>query len=542
MELNILNRISAKAIASVAFCVLQFVTSKVFAYDPNGNPFKPPGCQGKVAQQVDTVEPTMFSFGDKIYLVANVDSWLRGGVVGVVDIKNPINTSVALTIRSGIDYYYFAISSIGYWLENNSGQIASVAVPKGQDIRDPNLTYGTSYISLNQDEDGRTYNGLSLFGSINTWHNSSSGASPNGTQVMHLDGKNLFTQSVISKTPVEFAAMYVKGMYNYKSWGVPGGPMMKAACDIGGEYAVGRTFFNFLSSNELKIAAPTGKIEITSGNVIYSVPNSCSIRSEGVSCPFTVVSAPTLGRNSFTLSIPSSRQADYWFSNNISKLTRIDVADIRNYSFVMSKSYLNSVLGENESVDRFDDLTLELRAVRGNGELGALIQPMDSVSLKRLTFGVALTERDPAAAGQYSGKVGQDPEIAVPLRIEQYGVSKASKVTVTVVADNVATPKGMRCKFVGNDGATVVGISASLRFYNGNRQDEQSDNCMGAPHDITKMIWKPVLGGGFPYQASLDTDLFFPIGYRDVHQDINGNEWYGRVTASGQVKVKAEWN
>lgn len=193
-------------------------------------------------------------------------------------------------------------------------------------------------------------------------------------------------------------------------------------------------------------------------------------------------------------------------------------------------------------MDRFDDPKLELRATE-SGNIGVLIKPMENVALKRLTFGIALTERDPAAGGQYSGKVGQDSEIVVPLRIEQYGVSQASKMTVTVVADNVAMPKnGMRCKFVGNDGATVVGIPASLRFYNGNRQDEQVDNCVGTPHDITKMAWKPILGGAFPYQAYLDTDLFFPIGYRDVHLDINGNEWYGRVTASGQVKVKAEWN
>ncbi|KWE44639.1 hypothetical protein WL76_31150 [Burkholderia ubonensis] len=46
------------------------------------------------------------------------------------------------------------------------------------------------------------------------------------------------------------------------------------------------------------------------------------------------------------------------------------------------------------------------------------------------------------------------------------GISRASKVQVNVVTDNVKTREGSRCKLVGINGATVVGISSTLR-YNG---------------------------------------------------------------------------
>ncbi|KVN00007.1 hypothetical protein WJ62_16025 [Burkholderia diffusa] len=94
---------------------------------------------------------------------------------------------------------------------------------------------------------------------------------------------------------------------------------------------------------------------------------------------------------------------------------------------------------------------------------------------------------------------------------------------------------------VGNNGATVVGMPSTLRFYNGTELVDRPDNCTGRMHDITKMRWRETLGGLSPYDAHLDMDLIFPLGPA-VRFDMFRNEWFGRVEAKGGVRVRAEWN
>ncbi|KVG36039.1 hypothetical protein WJ30_03875 [Burkholderia diffusa] len=229
-----------------------------------------------------------------------------------------------------------------------------------------------------------------------------------------------------------------------------------------------------------------------------------------------------------------------WLLVNGQKTHSLNIRDLNgSVSLGVSADYLDELLGPKDEM-YLNDIVLMLEPEFAPA-FKVPISLWNDVLLKRITFGVEITERDPSANGSYSGVVGQDPDIVVPLSIRQFGISRASKVQVNVVADNVQTREGLQCKFVGNNGATVVGIPSTLRFYNGTEQVDRPDNCTGRMHDITTMRWRETLGGLSPYDAHLDMDLIFPLG-PSVRFDTARNEWFGRVEAKGDVRVRAEWN
>ncbi|KWF80845.1 hypothetical protein WL93_01350 [Burkholderia diffusa] len=242
----------------------------------------------------------------------------------------------------------------------------------------------------------------------------------------------------------------------------------------------------------------------------------------------------------FTFEVPIAVQGKVWLVVNGQKTHSMRASDLNGtVALGVSADYLNELLGPKDEM-YLNDIVLILKPDFVH-TFKAPISLWSDVLLKRITFGVEITERDPSANGSYSGVVGQDPDIVVPLSIRQFGISRASKVQVNVVADNVQTHEGLQCKFVGNNGATVVGIPSTLRFYNGTELVDRPDNCTGRMHDITKMRWRETLGGLSPYDAHLDMDLIFPLG-PSVRFDTARNEWFGRVEAKGEVRVRAEWN
>ncbi|KUZ01896.1 hypothetical protein WS50_08705 [Burkholderia territorii] len=256
-------------------------------------------------------------------------------------------------------------------------------------------------------------------------------------------------------------------------------------------------------------------------------------------CPISTNAAATMNNISFI--VPPSQQSDVWFKTaGGQKVSKVTATALSTSKLVVSPKLLDSLLGNAETKPLGDALGAIVQTTGGTA-IDMRVSFFEDTELKRLTFGVAIDERNPAAMGKYSGSIGQDPEIVVPLRIRQYGASKATKVSVDVLAPSVQTVDGPRCKFVDKSGATVVAVPSIVRFYDGTGLDDRPDNCAGTVYDVATLKWRETLGGAFAYEGALDMDLRFPLDPKQLATDTTGAPWFGTVSASGEVRVRADW-
>ncbi|WP_098557207.1 hypothetical protein [Burkholderia sp. JKS000303] len=60
-------------------------------------------------------------------------------------------------------------------------------------------------------------------------------------------------------------------------------------------------------------------------------------------------------------------------------------------------------------------------------------------------------------------------------------------------------------------------------------------------YDVATLRWRETLGGAFAYEGALDMDLRFPLDPKQLATDTSGAPWFGTVSASGEVRVRADW-
>lgn len=525
------------------------------AYDDR-NPFMPPNCNpgARRGYSEATIRPTKITIGNQIYVTTS-GPLNEGGFLGLIDTANPSRSRLAVAFRykpiPNHDYWNWDGShAVGTWVANGAS-VSSLAAFGSQDIREQSLLFG---LSCNRNKNDRsTYNGHVLL-QPGCWGTGLSANDPVGTQIMNDTAKRIVAEAVMKGVPFEFGAMV--GYYDWfvHQWGVNDAPpnisghtMMGMMCgrplvepDFGYDFGHMRFQLNVqpVSGPQVDILPISGTVQLTSSNVIYSVPPMCSNSGSQMVCP--IRTQTNTGVDGFTLTVPSALSDKVWLQVNGVKTDSVRVSALNSATALgVSVDYLNELLGTKNEM-YLQDIVLNLIPDQAPG-LATTISLWSDVLLKRITFGVEISERNPSVNGNYSGVIGQDPDIVVPLSIRQFGMSRASKVLVNVVADNVATREGLQCKFVGNNGATVVGIPSTLRFYSGTGLVDRPDNCAGLMHDITAMRWRETLGGMAPYDAHLDMDLIFPLG-PSVRLDTARNEWFGRVEAKGEVRVRAVWN
>lgn len=554
---------------SLAFLLSVISITNAFAFF---NPFLPPNCSEQSLRHAPyeaSTRPVKIKVGNTIY-VSSPGSDLYGGIVGMIDATTPSRSKIAIGLppiplndKPGLTLWDAAVA--GMWVLSKS-TVASLAVPREQDVRSPELPWSRPE-HTNRLGPVSKYRGLQLLNQTYYYqqgHQGSGGLPQMGTQVMGRAAKELIARAILKGESFELGAMWTHARMthlnegpDYGDWGDDNGSLTGTYYRICREkpgyiytnvpHDGGNLFAGYYASHltvqssvnsQLEITPYSGTVLLTSSNVIYSVPAGCINGGDEMLCPIRTESGSLA--DGFTFEVPAAMQNKVWLVVNGQKTEIMRGSDLKGtVQLGVSADYLDELLGAKDEM-YLNDIVMILKPDLAHTH-GTPISLWSDVLLKRITFGVEITERNPSANGSYSGVVGQDPDIVVPLSIRQFGMSRASKVQVNVLADNVQTHEGLQCKFVGNEGATVVGIPSKLRFYNGSELIDRSDNCTGRMHDITKMRWRETLGGLSPYDAHLDMDLIFPLG-PSVRLDTSRNEWFGRVEAKGEVRVRAEWN
>ncbi|KVC48823.1 hypothetical protein [Burkholderia diffusa] len=497
------------------------------------NPFMPRSCTISAPRNnfEAVVQPVQVTAGNRIYLSTN-GPIQNGALIGFIDRNDPAQSQLAVAFPSALAGGWLYDVGGAFWVANARNEAYSLAVVASRDIRNPALPFNRRENLNSNSYNNDVFNDLLFYRARQI--GLTAGAPPIGTQVMDANAKRMIAAALANGEAIDFGAMVVlysqfASAYNWE----------QTICRNDYPYGYMQHLLHIQpTSFALDVEPINGAVEVTQGTIVHRVPDACVSKGDRMECPIrTRVNTVPGG---FTLKLDKVDANQAWLLVDGHKTDSVDISQLGSTTLVATGAYLSGLLGTQDVVSLG---TLALTMVPNDmPQLTAPLDLLSNVQLKRLTFGVTIDERDSSALGRYSGSVGQDPEIMIPLTIGQFGASKATKVSVQVVADSIAMPQGPRCKFVGNQGATVVGIPANVRFHSGTELIDRPDNCSGISYDIASMKWREIVGGDFPYKASLDMDLIFPLSPQELNLDVSGNAWVGTVEAKGEVVVKGEWN
>ncbi len=173
--------------------------------------------------------------------------------------------------------------------------------------------------------------------------------------------------------------------------------------------------------------------------------------------------------------------------------------------------------------------------------------PSNTLILRPRDFGISILSKDLDINPQREGKVGsEEPPIVFDYTVTTSGPRQADAITAQVSGPMEQKSGRPYCIFSSDDGNTRVPFSAYLAYTNDSGQVISSRNsCDDVPISLDAARWvetpwaDPYQNDGSFYRT--DLSLSFPMNETNSMYTMEGRDWMGVVSATGEVRVTATW-
>lgn len=168
-----------------------------------------------------------------------------------------------------------------------------------------------------------------------------------------------------------------------------------------------------------------------------------------------------------------------------------------------------------------------------------LIKPRD--------FGVSIISDEYTTKPTRTGDVGKnEPSLDFGYIVTTSGKTAADEVLVKVKGPSQVINGQSYCIFSSADNETQVPFPARLTFTTSNGSKKTYDtSCDDQWHDMTQALWSSTPWNDISGDVGTmeKTNLVFSILMNNPQslRTINNHNWYGEVSASGEIHVKATW-
>ena len=145
-----------------------------------------------------------------------------------------------------------------------------------------------------------------------------------------------------------------------------------------------------------------------------------------------------------------------------------------------------------------------------------------------------------------SGTIGEDTPIRMDYTVTVSGPRQADSITAQVIGDSTTLNDTPYCLFTSAQGGVSVPIPAYLEYNNQSGSVTQARNSCGeAAISLNDALWQQT-----PWDANNTDDgsyfntrlsLLFPMDDSRSALTVSGSDWEGVVSASGEIKVMANW-
>lgn len=171
--------------------------------------------------------------------------------------------------------------------------------------------------------------------------------------------------------------------------------------------------------------------------------------------------------------------------------------------------------------------------------------PSTLINITPREYGISIVSSDGNADPKASGKIGSDEPIAFEYKVTTSAARQADSITAQVVGDSTSLNGVPYCLFTSADSMLSVPVPAYLSWISATGQEVKVRNsCSENPVDMTNAAWVQTawnanIDDGFFFTTTLK--LLFPMNDSRSKLTVDGHDWMGTVSASGEVKVTATW-
>jgi hypothetical protein len=170
-----------------------------------------------------------------------------------------------------------------------------------------------------------------------------------------------------------------------------------------------------------------------------------------------------------------------------------------------------------------------------------------NISVKPRDFGVSIVADDNENKPHRSGYVGRnEPPLQFGYTITTSGKTAADEVKIAVSGPTQGIDGINYCIFSSADSSVRVPFPAQVSVKGQSGQDMVFDaGCHGRWHDITNALWNSSpwedVSGDIGVLNKTHLQFTIPMNATISTKTIQGEQWYGDVSADGEIKVEATW-
>ncbi|WON76150.1 fimbrial protein [Serratia sp. UGAL515B_01] len=213
-----------------------------------------------------------------------------------------------------------------------------------------------------------------------------------------------------------------------------------------------------------------------------------------------------------------------------------------------SQTFLKNLIDRGVDLTRSQDLFTFLFTNTAAPQSGYYeFSPSNSIILRPRDFGISIISKDLVLNPKREGKVGgKEPPIVFDYIVTTSGPKQANAITAQVSGPMEQKGGLPYCVFSSSDGKFRVPFSAYLTYTNDSGQTISSRNsCDNVPISLNAARWMEIpWPDPYQYDGSFyrtDLSLTFPMNEADSMWTLDGRDWMGVVSASGEVRVTATW-
>lgn len=174
--------------------------------------------------------------------------------------------------------------------------------------------------------------------------------------------------------------------------------------------------------------------------------------------------------------------------------------------------------------------------------------PSNTIILRPRDYGISIISKDLTPNPKREGKVGDnEPPLVFDYIVTTSGPRQANAIMAQVSGPVVQKNGKPYCLFSSTNGATRVPFSAFLSYTDGRGKTVSTRaSCDNQPINLNAARWvesawpTPYQNDGRFYRT--DLSLTFPMNDVNSQYSLDGQDWMGVVSATGEVQVTATWS
>jgi len=300
------------------------------------------------------------------------------------------------------------------------------------------------------------------------------------------------------------------------------------------------------NSDHCSIAVVNNVNGITCRMVSYNYQRSADITTNLVFS--MVLNTTTLGFTPAATTIRYSGDGSTWYNYSASRpYNNIFQQAGNGYVYVfLSNVFLKNLVDRSISITNNDSI-FTFNFYNSVVPLSGYYQftASNSLSILPKEYGISIASSDGQSHPTESGKIGSEQPIEFEYTVTTSAIRQADSITAQVIGDATTLNGVPYCIFSSPDNTHKVPVPAYLSYTSQSGATVRERNSCGEePIDMTNALWTQTA-----WDASADSGFFFttnlklqfPMNDTRSESTLDGDQWMGTVSASGEVKVTATW-